>query len=73
VSGKIVLTPAGRFLSMASAARCYDVAPATVQRRIRKGCPGWRYAEPYQIPQGALASPPRRPRERRTPEGEGQP
>jgi hypothetical protein len=73
VSGKIVLTPAGRFLSMASAARCYDIAPATVQRRIRKGWPGWRYAEPYQVPAVTLASRPRPPRERRTPKSTDQP
>jgi hypothetical protein len=65
VRGTIVLTPNGRFLSTASAARYHNVAPA--------GWPGWWYAEPYQIPVGALASPPRRPRERRTPENEEQP
>jgi hypothetical protein len=70
---KIVLTPAGRFLSIASAARCYDVTSETVQQRIRKGWPGWRFEAPYQIPAVTLASPPRRPRKRRTPEGEEPP
>jgi hypothetical protein len=73
VSVRIVLTPAGRFLSLASAACHHNVAPSTVHWRIRNGWPGWRYAEPYQIPAVALASRPRRPRQRRTPEGEDQP
>jgi hypothetical protein len=66
MSGRIVLTPAGRFLSIARAARYHDVHPATVQLRIREGWPGWQYAEPYQIPAVVLASRPRRPRERGT-------
>jgi hypothetical protein len=69
----IVLTPGGRFLSMASAARHHKVNVATVRQHILEGRPGWRYAEPYQIPPGALASPSWRPRERGTSENEGQP
>jgi hypothetical protein len=69
---KVVLTPAGRFLSVNSAARHHKVTSDTVRDRIRKARPGWRYGEPYQIPAGfvPLASSPRRrggrPRARNT-------
>jgi hypothetical protein len=46
----MVLTPAGRFQSMVSAARHHNVTRATVRRRIREGCPGWQFEAPYQTP-----------------------
>jgi hypothetical protein len=49
---KIVLTPAGRFLSVASAARHHKVNVATVRQHIREGYPGWQFEAPYQIPAG---------------------
>jgi hypothetical protein len=49
---KIVLTPGGRFLSMASAARYHQVSVATVRQCIREGRPGWPLEAPYQIPAG---------------------
>jgi hypothetical protein len=52
VNGKIVLTPGGRFLSMASAARHHKISDKAVLRRIREGRPGWQLEAPYQIPAG---------------------
>ena len=49
---KVVVTPVGRFPSTVSAARHHKVSKVTVLRLIREACPGWRYAEPYQIPAG---------------------
>jgi hypothetical protein len=68
-----VLTPDGHFPSAISAARHHRVSEATVRLRISAEWPGWRYAEPYQIPAGTLITPPRRPRQHRTSETEGQP
>ena len=53
---RIVLTPGGRFRGMASAARHHNVTRATVLRSIRKGCPGWQFEAPYQIPAGFVPS-----------------
>jgi hypothetical protein len=47
-----VLTPAGRFPSVASAARHHKVCKDTVLRWIREGYWGWQFEEPYQLPAG---------------------
>jgi hypothetical protein len=51
-----VLTPGGRFKSMASPARHHNVSRATVLRYIRNGLPGWQFEAPYQIPAGFVPS-----------------
>jgi hypothetical protein len=51
-----VLTPDGRFWGMSSAARHHNVSRTTVERRIRKGCPGWQFEAPDQIPAGFVPS-----------------
>jgi hypothetical protein len=52
----MVLTPGGRFRSMASAARHHNVTRATVLRRIRREDPGWQFEPPYQIQAGFVPS-----------------
>jgi hypothetical protein len=42
--------------SSASAARHHNISRDTVMRRIRKGCPGWQFEAPYQIPAGFVPS-----------------
>jgi hypothetical protein len=49
---KIVLTPGGRFPSVASAARHHKVSATAVRQHIRDGRPGWQFEAPYQIPAG---------------------
>jgi hypothetical protein len=47
---KAVLTPAGHFPSVISAARHHKISEATVRLRISAEWPGWLFAGPYQIP-----------------------
>jgi hypothetical protein len=65
--GRLVLTPEGRFRTMASAARHHNINRVTVWRRIRNGLPGWQFEAPYQIPADFVPSgTPWRKREDRT-------
>jgi hypothetical protein len=52
----IVLTPAGRFLSMISAAHHHKISAKAVQQHIREGRPGWQFEKPYEIPAGFIPS-----------------
>jgi hypothetical protein len=45
-----VLTPAGHFPSVISAARHHKISEATVRLRISAEWPGWLYTGPYWAP-----------------------
>jgi hypothetical protein len=53
---QVVLTPGGRFLSVAGAARHLNVTSDIVLQRIREGCPGWQFEMPYQVPAEVVPS-----------------
>jgi hypothetical protein len=40
---RAVLTPRGRFGSMALAAKAFEVDPTTIHKRVRRGLRGWRW------------------------------
>jgi hypothetical protein len=57
---KAVLTPERRFASLRLAAVHYGINYETARQRARRGCKGWRYAEPPPPPAIVLASKPTR-------------